>query len=240
MAQMTSGYGKIRVINGQQGIHHGEDYRAPIGTPIYTNQKMTIEKAGTANGYGNYIQARDEQGNLHTFGHLAEGGINVRKGDVVNPGDKIGWTGNTGRSTGPHLHYDVRNSSQASATNPQGYIDPNRVNPATGKRYNESVGFEPGKTLASSQAKVDVAFNTTERPRPPTSQPPTDTGYGYTGYESAVVPTPGGERDHSHSHDKTQQKPAGADPSRSNIASAGIRINPRHSLHDGSYPRPRT
>ena len=99
--------------------HRGIDLAAPIGTPVVAPVSGTILSAGTAGGYGNLITMRGDDGNLYKFGHLSS--YNVRAGMPVIGGSQIGAVGNTGRSTGPHLHFEVRDKS-GKAINPSGLL----------------------------------------------------------------------------------------------------------------------
>ena len=86
--------------------HNGIDLAAPTGTPIYATADGTIERANWFSSYGNYIQIDHGNAIETRFGHLSR--IVVSDGQKVHKGDLIGYVGSTGRSTGPHLHYEVR------------------------------------------------------------------------------------------------------------------------------------
>ena len=91
--------------------HKGIDMAAPSGTPIYATADGIVEKAEWFSSYGNFI-AIEHGADLETrFGHLSR--IAVSAGQRVHKGDLIGYVGSTGRSTGPHLHYEVRVDGQA-------------------------------------------------------------------------------------------------------------------------------
>ncbi|SNT74335.1 Murein DD-endopeptidase MepM and murein hydrolase activator NlpD, contain LysM domain [Paracoccus seriniphilus] len=92
-------------------MHEGIDMAAPVGTPIYATGDGVVTFAGRQNGYGNLIKIQHELGVETRFGHLSR--IRVKKGQRVSQGDLIGDMGNTGRSTGPHLHYEVRMKGRA-------------------------------------------------------------------------------------------------------------------------------
>ena len=163
MATITSPYGpRIHPTSGKPSFHHGVDYRAPVGTPIYANQNMTVTRVGYEPGYGKYIYAKDANGNEHRYGHLDN--QNVKVGDAVKPGDKLGNTGNTGDSTGPHLHYEVRKPDGKS-------VDPQSIDPATGKPYSDSSGFQKGKTFSGSDATKDPDYKPGEQEQKPTTPP---------------------------------------------------------------------
>ncbi len=99
--RFTSGYGK------RWGrMHRGIDLAAPIGTPIYATADGTVIYAGWESGYGRLIKIRHSSGRETRYGHLSK--IRVRPGQKVSRGERIGDMGNSGRSTGPHLHYEIR------------------------------------------------------------------------------------------------------------------------------------
>jgi len=104
---LTSGYGmRVHPVLGGRRSHKGIDLAAPTGTPVYATADGIVAKAEWFSSYGNYIQI-EHGGELQTrYAHLS--GYSVREGDRVNKGDLIGYVGSTGRSTGPHLHYEVR------------------------------------------------------------------------------------------------------------------------------------
>ncbi len=106
-ATMTSSFGmRTHPVLGGRRKHDGIDLAAPTGTPVYATADGVVEKASWYGGYGNFIEIA-HGGNMETrFGHLS--GYNVHEGDKVQKGDLIGYVGTTGRSTGPHLHYEVR------------------------------------------------------------------------------------------------------------------------------------
>lgn len=114
--ETPSGY-YIRPLSGghkTQGIHgyNGVDIGAPIGTPVYAaaGGEVVISKYSAGNpwfgGYGNYIAIKHDNGTQTVYGHLSQ--VRVSVGERVNQGEVIGAVGNTGRSTGPHLHFEVR------------------------------------------------------------------------------------------------------------------------------------
>lgn len=109
----TSGYGR------RWGrMHEGIDLAGAMGSPIYVTADGTVTHAGWENGYGNMVEVRHDFGMTTRYGHLS--GIDVSVGQKVSRGDKIGAMGNTGRSTGTHLHYEIRQGG--SATNPMTFI----------------------------------------------------------------------------------------------------------------------
>ena len=110
----TSGYGR------RWGrMHYGTDFAAPHGTPIYASADGVVVHAGWASGYGRLIKIRHEFGYETRFGHLSK--IRVNVGQKVSRGERIGDMGNTGRSTGTHLHYEIR--INGNAINPMKYLE---------------------------------------------------------------------------------------------------------------------
>ncbi len=104
---MASGYGYRRdPIYGTSRFHEGMDFSAPIGTKVYATGDGTVQSAGWKSGYGNLIEISHGYNYLTRFAHLSK--ILVSPGQKVSRGDLIGEVGNTGKSTGPHLHYEVR------------------------------------------------------------------------------------------------------------------------------------
>lgn len=99
-------------------MHEGTDFSAPIGTPVYAPADGVVIYSGWLSSYGRLIKIQHEFGIETRYGHL--NALNVNVGDRVSRGDHIGDTGNSGRSTGPHLHYEVRVGGKA--VNPMIYI----------------------------------------------------------------------------------------------------------------------
>ena len=92
-------------------VHKGTDMAAPIGTPIYATADGVVIKAGRSQGYGRLIKVQHEFGIVTYYAHLSA--IYVTEGQRVSRGDKIGGMGNSGRSTGSHLHYEIRVNGNA-------------------------------------------------------------------------------------------------------------------------------
>jgi hypothetical protein len=85
--------------------HLGIDFPAPIGTPIYATGNGKVKVSGTERGYGKMVKINHGFGYETLYGHMSK--IKVKKGQTVKRGEVIGYVGNTGISTGPHLHYEV-------------------------------------------------------------------------------------------------------------------------------------
>ena len=107
-AAFTSGYGvRSDPFRGGHAMHAGIDLAGPYGTPIYATADGTVERAGwNSGGYGNLIEVDHGRGIETRYGHLSR--ILIRAGTQVKRGQLIGYMGSTGRSTGSHLHYEVR------------------------------------------------------------------------------------------------------------------------------------
>lgn len=117
-ARISSGYGRRRhPILGYTKMHRGIDFAAPRGTPVYAAGHGTVEVAGRNGGYGKYIRIRHNSSYKTAYAHLKGYAKGIRKGRRVRQGQVIGYVGSTGRSTGPHLHYEIlKNGKQ---TNPK-------------------------------------------------------------------------------------------------------------------------
>jgi len=93
-------------VLGTPQWHHGQDFYAPYGTEVYATGNGTVIHAGyNTGGFGNYVVIDHGYGYQSTYGHLSS--INVSKGTDVKRGDRVGLTGNSGTSSGPHLHYQI-------------------------------------------------------------------------------------------------------------------------------------
>jgi murein DD-endopeptidase MepM/ murein hydrolase activator NlpD len=110
--RMSSGFGmREHPILGGERMHKGLDLAVAAGTPVLAPADGVVEKASWFSSYGNFIEIA-HGGNMETrYGHLS--GYNVVAGQHVHKGDVIGYVGSTGRSTGPHLHYEVRIGGEA-------------------------------------------------------------------------------------------------------------------------------
>lgn len=116
---MSSGFGlRVHPVLGGLRAHKGIDLPAPTGTPIHATADGVVGRADWFSGYGLYVQL-EHGGNMETrYGHMSR--IAVAEGQIVHKGDVIGYVGSTGRSTGPHLHYEVRVAGEA--VNPLPYM----------------------------------------------------------------------------------------------------------------------
>jgi murein DD-endopeptidase MepM/ murein hydrolase activator NlpD len=107
LSRIASGFGyRIDPVYKTTKFHAGLDFAAPQGTPIYATANGTVETAGnTGNGYGNHVVINNGYGYETLFGHMFK--VKVKPGQKVKRGEVIGWVGSTGKSTGPHCHYEI-------------------------------------------------------------------------------------------------------------------------------------
>lgn len=108
-ARTSSGYGmRKHPILGYNKMHEGLDFGAPSGTPIMAAGDGVVEYAGRRGSYGHYIKIRHPNQYQTVYAHMSGYAEGISKGKRVKQGEVIGYVGSTGRSTGPHLHYEVR------------------------------------------------------------------------------------------------------------------------------------
>ena len=107
-ARLSSGFGKRRhPILGYTKMHRGLDFAAPRGTPIYAAGDGVIVRRGRNGSYGHYIRIRHNSDFETAYAHLSRYHSRAKQGQRVRQGQIIGYVGTTGRSTGPHLHYEI-------------------------------------------------------------------------------------------------------------------------------------
>jgi len=112
-ARLSSRFGKRRhPVLGYTKMHRGVDFAAATGTPIYAAGDGVISFRGRKGGYGNYIRIRHAGGFNTAYAHMSRFNSKVTLGDRVRQGEVIGYVGTTGRSTGPHLHYEILNGER--------------------------------------------------------------------------------------------------------------------------------
>lgn len=118
--RFSSGFGmREHPVLGGRRAHKGIDLAAPTGTPIHATADGVVSRADWFSSYGLYVSL-EHGGSIETrYGHMSR--LNVAAGQQVHKGDIIGYVGTTGRSTGPHLHYEVR--IDGDAVNPVPYLE---------------------------------------------------------------------------------------------------------------------
>lgn len=107
LRRVASGFGyRIDPVYKVTKFHAGLDFTAPQGTPIYATADGRVKTSGSSSGgYGNHVVINHGYGYETLYGHMVR--VKVRAGQNVKRGEVIGWVGNTGKSTGPHCHYEV-------------------------------------------------------------------------------------------------------------------------------------
>ncbi len=112
LKRIASGFGyRIDPVYKTVKYHAGLDFSAPQGTPIYATANGVVRTAGNlGNGFGNHVIINHGYGYETLYGHMFK--INVKNGTRVKRGEIIGWVGNTGKSTGPHCHYEVHKNGR--------------------------------------------------------------------------------------------------------------------------------
>lgn len=116
----SSNYGwRIDPFTGRNAFHEGVDFNVDVGTPVMAAAGgVVISSQFNTSGYGNLIEIDHGNGMVSRYAHLSK--MLVREGDIVLRGQKIGFSGNTGRSTGPHLHFEIRIGG--APQNPANYL----------------------------------------------------------------------------------------------------------------------
>ncbi|MBS0012786.1 MAG: M23 family metallopeptidase [Desulfobacterales bacterium] len=113
-AVLSSGYGMRRhPILGYNRMHKGLDFAAPKGTPIMAGGDGVVTYAGPRGSYGNYVHIRHPNNYETVYAHLSRHADGIQSGKRVKQGETIGYVGSTGRSTGPHLHYEIRHAGKS-------------------------------------------------------------------------------------------------------------------------------
>jgi murein DD-endopeptidase MepM/ murein hydrolase activator NlpD len=117
--ELSSGFGvRSDPFLGRPAMHTGLDFRASTGDPVRATASGKVASSGWAGGYGRMVEIDHGNGLSTRYGHLSE--INVKVGDTIRIGQVIGAVGSTGRSTGPHLHYETRIDGEA--VDPQKFL----------------------------------------------------------------------------------------------------------------------
>lgn len=117
--EFTSGFGvRSDPFLGRPAMHTGLDFRAAMGDPVRATANGKVVSSGWAGGYGRMVEIDHGNGLATRYGHLSQ--INVKVGDLIKIGQVIGEVGSTGRSTGPHLHYETR--IDGDAVDPQKFL----------------------------------------------------------------------------------------------------------------------
>lgn len=117
---ISSGFGyRADPFTGGAAFHAGLDFKGPIGAPIFAAANGRVSFVGVQQGYGNVVEVDHGNGLMTRYAHMS--GFRARVGQPVEAGQVIGLIGNTGRSTGPHLHFEVRINDRA--VNPRPFLE---------------------------------------------------------------------------------------------------------------------
>lgn len=141
---ITSGFGYRRdPFNGRAAMHSGIDFKGGIGSPIYAAAEGRVTFAGWRGGYGKAVEVTHPNGMMTRYAHLSR--IDVRPGQLVAAGATLGGLGSTGRSTGPHLHFEVRINDRA--VNPRPFLEtaPDVLKEVRSTRAERAGGAKAGK-----------------------------------------------------------------------------------------------
>lgn len=142
-ARLSSGYGmRKHPILGYSRMHKGVDFAAPTGTPIYAAGDGVVEQAGWNGGYGKYVRIRHGGSFKTAYAHLSRLGKGVGTGRRVKQGQVIGYVGSTGRSTGPHLHYEILQNDRQ--------VNPRKVRFPAGRKLTGDELAQFKKTVAAT------------------------------------------------------------------------------------------
>ena len=132
--QITSRFGFRRdPFNGRSAMHSGIDFKGTSGSPIYAAARGRVSFAGRRSGYGKVVEISHGSGMMTRYAHLSR--IDVKRGAAIDGGDVLGGLGSTGRSTGPHLHFEVRINGRA--VNPRKFLEtaPDVLKEARGRAH---------------------------------------------------------------------------------------------------------
>jgi murein DD-endopeptidase MepM/ murein hydrolase activator NlpD len=159
--RFTSGFGiRFHPILGYYRPHTGVDWAAPVGTPIFAAGNGTIAKAGWDSGYGRRIEIQHANGYITTYNHMSGFARGAIEGAHVRQGQVIGYLGQTGLATGPHLHYEIMVNGH--------FVDPMRVKLARTREFD-------GRMLANFKRERDridsLVLKAPNTPRVATRQP---------------------------------------------------------------------
>jgi len=128
--KFSSGYGyRSAPTRGASRNHKGIDIPGAIGTPIFATADGIVGRAEWVGGYGKLVEINHGNAVQTRYGHLSA--MNVSPGQRIRKGDILGYMGSTGRSTGSHLHYEVRIAGEA--INPTAFLSPMKSDPSGAK-----------------------------------------------------------------------------------------------------------
>jgi murein DD-endopeptidase MepM/ murein hydrolase activator NlpD len=149
-ARISSGFGsRFHPVLGYTRMHKGVDFAVPVGTPVMAAGAGTIQFMGRARGYGNFVILKHSNDYSTAYGHLSRFAPGMRAGARVRQGQVFAYSGNTGLTTGPHLHYEIR-------------IDNHQVNPLTVKMaQGRKLAGKLLRAFLEQRMKIDNTIATT-------------------------------------------------------------------------------
>lgn len=120
--EINSPFG-LRKLPWEEGgrLHQGVDMAAPTGTPVRATTLGLVTRSGVDGGYGRFVEVRHKGSFVSIYAHLGRAADGLVRGKLVRPGDIVGYVGSTGRSTGAHLHFEIRRNGRP--LNPAAFID---------------------------------------------------------------------------------------------------------------------
>ncbi len=150
--KISSPFGlRVHPITGKSKIHTGVDLKANIGTPVKASASGTVTKASYFSGYGNYININHAGGLKTAYAHLSK--ILVKNGQYVKQGQIIAYSGNSGNSTGPHLHYEVMKNGRH--INPLSFV-PKQPKRLIGKKLSQFNQFKNSLNHRIAQLNTNI------------------------------------------------------------------------------------
>jgi murein DD-endopeptidase MepM/ murein hydrolase activator NlpD len=155
-ARLSSGYGmRFHPILGYSKMHKGVDFAAPRGTPVMAAGQGTVDYASRYGSYGNYIRISHGNGYKTAYAHLNSFARGIKKGAHVRQGQIIGYVGTTGRSTGPHLHYEVLVANKQ--------VNPMSIRVPTGRKLagSELASFAAARTAIGTEMAAATVLSST-------------------------------------------------------------------------------
>ena len=175
-ARLSSGFGNRKhPILGYTKLHKGTDFAAPTGTPIYAAGNGRLVGYGPNGTFGNYAKIQHANGYVTAYAHMSRFAGGLHKGSNVKQGQVIGYVGTTGRSTGPHLHYEV-------------YIDNRPVNAMTLKLpTGRKLSGEQLEAFKVEQARIEALRDKEINEQMVAQATPTPTGPGYNAIPVAAA-----------------------------------------------------
>jgi murein DD-endopeptidase MepM/ murein hydrolase activator NlpD len=144
-APLTSTFGwRMHPVLGYLRMHAGQDFGAPEGTPVVAALSGRVVSSGLAGGYGLAVEIEHQRPLRRTlYGHLSE--LYVKTGEIVRQGEVVGRVGSTGLSTGPHLHFELRQPAQGGWV----AMDPGELDPGGGIKGRDAIALLMGQLLQS-------------------------------------------------------------------------------------------